>query len=98
MLFFSFSRRGSSEAFNFVRASEKRGRTRPSREGAGKTGCAPHPRSHVQWVAKQDAHEQTGEAEAIRPSLRNGFTACLVLSLVSRCVTITPGSASFPGA
>ena len=64
-------------------ATLKRGRMRPSREGAGKTGCSPHPRSRVQWVTKQNAHEHTGEAEAVRPSLRNGFTACFVLSLVS---------------
>ena len=29
------------------------------------------------------AHEHTGEAEAVRPSLRNGFTAYIVLSLVT---------------
>jgi len=28
----------------------------------------------------KDAHEHTGSAEASRPSLRNGFTACFVLS------------------
>jgi hypothetical protein len=53
-------------------------------EGAGKTGCALHPRSHVQCASKQNAHEHTGEAEAVRPSLRNGFTAYIVLSLVNR--------------
>ena len=30
--------------------------------------------------AKKNAHEHTGSAEAFRPSLRNGFTAYLVLS------------------
>ena len=33
-------------------------------EGAGKTGCAPHPRSHVRFAQKQVAHEHTGLAEA----------------------------------
>jgi hypothetical protein len=33
--------------------SKPRGHMRPSREGAGKTGCAPHPRSRVQWAAKK---------------------------------------------
>src|SRR3979409_1906649 len=33
---------------------------------------------------KQSAHEHTGSAESIRPSLRNGFTAYIVLSPVSR--------------
>jgi hypothetical protein len=31
-------------------------------------------------VHKEGAHEHTGSAEAIRPSLRNGFTAYFVLS------------------
>ncbi len=46
---------------------------RPRREGAGKAGCALHPRSRVQKCTKECAHEHTGSAEAIRPSLRNGF-------------------------
>jgi hypothetical protein len=46
----------------------------PQREGAGNAGCALHPRSRVQWV-EGNAHEHTGSAEAIRHSLRNGFTA-----------------------
>jgi hypothetical protein len=36
----------------------------------------------VQSCAK-NAHEHTGSAEAIRPSLRNGFTAYFVLSPVT---------------
>jgi hypothetical protein len=35
---------------------------------------------------KESAHEHTGSAENIRPSLRNGFTAYFVLSLVSRAL------------
>src|SRR5882724_9516357 len=39
--------------------------TLPSQsEGAGKTGCAPHPRSHVRCASKNAAHEHTGLAEA----------------------------------
>src|ERR1700744_4288303 len=54
---------------------------RPSKKrGAGKTGCALHPRSRVQDAHKENAHEHTGEAEAVRPSLRNGFTTYFVLS------------------
>ncbi len=49
-------------------------------EGAGKTGCALHPRSRVQDSRKEYAHEHTGSAESIRPSLRNGFTAYGALS------------------
>jgi hypothetical protein len=59
---------------------------RPSREGAGKTGCALHPRSRVQNAHSKNAHEHTGSAEAVRPSLRNGFTACNALSPVIELV------------
>ena len=52
----------------------------PKREGAGKTGCTLHPRSRVQKQIAKNAHEHTGSAEAVRPSLRNGFTAYTVLS------------------
>ena len=80
----------SPEFCNFVRASKEEGARAP-REGAGKAGCSLHPRSHVQWATKQYAHEQTGEAEAVRPSLRNGFTAYAVLSLVTGFLaTIAP--------
>ena len=49
-------------------------------EGAGKTGCAPHPRSRVPILhTAKTAHEHTGSAETLRPSLRNGFTAYFVL-------------------
>jgi hypothetical protein len=52
----------------------------PSRtEGAGNTGCTLHPRSRVQSCTKK-AHEHTGSAEAVRHSLRNGFTAYFVIS------------------
>ena len=50
------------------------------REGAGNAGCALHPRSRVQGCTKESAHEHTGSAEAVRHSLRNGFTAYAVLS------------------
>src|SRR5450631_674539 len=46
-------------------------------EGAGKTGCALHPRSRVQTRNKENAHEHTGSAETLRPSLRNGFNGLL---------------------
>ena len=52
----------------------------PSRkEGAGNAGCTLHPRSRVQ-LCRESAHEQTGSAEAIRHSLRNGLTAYAVIS------------------
>ena len=72
----AFSRHGAPEVCKFSSAPKKI-------KGAGKTGCALHPRSHVQMCIKKCAHEHTGEAETLRPSLRNGFTAYFVLSLVS---------------
>jgi hypothetical protein len=52
-------------------------------EGAGKTGCALHPRSRVQNAHSKNAHEHTGSAETLRPSLRSGFTAYFALSPVT---------------
>ena len=52
-------------------------------EGAGKTGSALHPRSRVHVHLRKCAHEHTGSAESIRPSLRNGFTAYIALSSVT---------------
>jgi len=65
-------------------------------EGAGKTGCLLHPRSRVRIVQKQNAHEHTGSAETLRPSLRNGFTAYIVLSPVSRGSVATVASRILP--
>jgi hypothetical protein len=43
--------------------------------------------------SKEHAHEHTGSAEAIRPSLRNGFTAYFVLSpVIGFLVTVASGS------
>jgi hypothetical protein len=57
-------------------------------EGAGKAGCALHPRSRVQ-LCKKHAHEHTGPAEAIRLSLRSGFTAYHALSPAIRPGIVT---------
>jgi hypothetical protein len=51
-------------------------------EGAGNAGCALHPRSRVQ-CAQGVRTRAYRAAEAIRHSLRNGFTAYSVLSLVT---------------
>ena len=64
-------------------------------EGAGKAGCALHPRSRVQMHIEKNAHEHTGSAEAVRPSLRNGFTAYFALSSVTGLVD-TVIDVSFP--
>jgi hypothetical protein len=57
-----------------LRPKKKRAHATLEEEGAGKTGCALHPRSRVHVAHQENAHEHTG------PSLRNGFTAYFVLS------------------
>ena len=56
----AFSRHHAPELCQSFRPSRegavrpsREGAVRPSREGAGKTGCALHPRSHVQGMHKQ---------------------------------------------
>jgi hypothetical protein len=71
-----------SREFCHQRFALPKGARPTPRGGAGKTGCALHPRSRVQKQIK-DAHEHTGSAEAVRPSLRNGFTAYSALSLAT---------------
>ena len=68
----AFSRHAAPEFCKFIRPKKI--------EGAGKTGCALHPRSRVPMHIAKNAHEHTGSAEAVRPSLRNGFTAYFVPS------------------
>ena len=89
----------------WIRASRSRGAMRPrfassfalsKTEGAGKTGCALHPRSRVQLRTAERAHEHTGSAETLRPSLRNGFTAYFVLSPVNGSLaTVAPEKLRF---
>jgi hypothetical protein len=55
---------------------------RPSREGAGKTGCPPHPQPRVQ-NRKHTSVVATGRGGVTQPSLRNGFTTYSALSLVT---------------
>jgi len=65
----------------------------PKKEGAGNAGCALHPRSRAQRCAKESAHEHTGSAEALRHSLRNGFTAYFVISPENRAL-LSPSPAN----
>jgi hypothetical protein len=51
-------------------------RLRPSREGAGKTGCSPHPQPRSQ-LKKHTGVVATGRGGFNRPSLRNGFNGFL---------------------
>ena len=54
--------------------------------------------SRANAYAKKNAHEHTGSAEAVRPSLRNGFTAYIVLSPArpGLLVTVAPKKRELP--
>jgi hypothetical protein len=77
----SFSRQHLARGLQ-IHAPQIEGARDPRREGAGKTGCALHHAISCAIVHQGDAHEHTGSAEAVRPSLRNGFTVSFVLSPV----------------
>ena len=63
-------------------SSAERGRREDRVRAAPAVSCA--------MGIKENAHEQTGLAEAVRPSLRNGLTAYAVLSLVTGFLTPSP--------
>ena len=72
---FAFSRRSSPEAcLKFHPPKNKRAQERPDARCTRGLVCNMH---------KKNAHEHTGSAEAIRPSLRSGFTAYNVPSSVN---------------
>ena len=74
---FAFSRHDLSEVYNFVRApNSKRAQGRPGARCTRGLVCID--------AQGKCAHEHTGEAETLRPSLRSGFTTYIVLSLVNR--------------
>jgi hypothetical protein len=67
----AISRHGLARGLRFV--------VPPKIEGAGNAGCALHPRSRVQNRPKNCTRAYRA-AEAIRHSLRNGFTAYIALT------------------
>ena len=83
----AFSRRVASEFCVIAHPLRNRGR-RESRVRA-----APAVSRAIR--AQEHAHEHTGSAENIRPSLRNGFTAYIVLSLVRRALLPPSPARSF---
>ena len=72
---FAFSRRNPPEACISFALLEIRGRREDRVHAAPAVSCA---NAH-----KERAHEHTGSAETLRPSLRNGFTAYNELSPVN---------------
>ena len=72
---FAISRRIAPEVCKFVGPLERqRAQGRPGARCTRGLACN---------CARERAHEHTGSAETLRPSLRNGFTAYFVLSPVN---------------
>ena len=72
---FAISRRVAPEVFHFVSPPQNRGRREDRVRAAPAVSCAK--------CANKSAHEHTGSAETLRPSMRSGFTAYSVLSPVN---------------
>ena len=72
---FAISRRKAPELCMKLVPPEKRGRREDRVRAAPAVSCAK--------CAEESAHEHTGSAETLRPSLRNGFTAYSALSPVT---------------
>ena len=72
---FAISRRMASEACILVGPPEIRGRREDRVHAAPAVSCA--------IAHRKRAHEHTGSAETLRPSLRSGVTAYFVLSPVN---------------
>src|SRR5690348_10718639 len=85
-------RRGYSFAFSRRKASEALMNFPPSSRGRREDRVRAAPAVSRALVQQECAHEHTGSAESIRPSLRNGFTAYNALSPVSRgsVATVAP--------
>ena len=71
----AFSRHALPEACGSFRPRKSRGRRESRMRAAPAVSCAS--------LCKESAHEHTGEAEALRLSLRDGLTAYFVLSPVN---------------
>ncbi len=69
---FAFSRRGCVRVLHRACPPKDRGRRECRVHAAPAVSCA--------VSAKENAHEHTGEAEAVRHPLRSGFTAYIALS------------------
>ena len=78
------SRREAPEVLHEICPSRKRGSRECRMHAAPAVSCAK--------LCEKDAHENTGSAEAIRHSLRNGFTAYVVLSPATNSF-LSPSSA-----
>jgi hypothetical protein len=87
---FSFSRQDAPEVCKETPPPKKEAQaTSKRRRGEDRVRAAPA--VSCARCTKENAHEHTGSAEAVRPSLRNGFTAYFVLSPVTGLIdTVIP--------
>jgi hypothetical protein len=76
----AFSRHTAPEFCKFHSPQKTRGRSAIPRGTQGRPGARCTRGLMCQMHKAKNAHEHTGSAEAVRPSLRNGFTAYIVLS------------------
>ena len=88
---FSFSRHAAPEFCKEAPPSKKEGAHATLKRGRGEDRVHAAPAVSCASTLQENAHEHTGSAEAIRPSLRNGFTAYFVLSPATGfVVTVAP--------
>jgi hypothetical protein len=78
----AFSRRHAPESCRSFRPKKTEGAVLPQ-EGSREDRVRAAPAVSRAKTKEKGAHEHTGSAEAVRPSLRNGFTAYFVLSLAT---------------
>ena len=79
------SRDGIRPSFaNSFAPQKKRAQRDPQERARGRPGARCTRGLMCNVHQKKCAHEHTGSAETLRPSLRNGFTTYIVLSLVNR--------------
>jgi hypothetical protein len=76
----AFSRHDAPELLHNAPSNEESGATLKGGRREDRVRAAPA--VSCASCTKENAHEHTGSAEAVRPSLRNGFTASFVLSPV----------------
>jgi hypothetical protein len=77
----AFSRHDAPELLHNAPSNEESGATLKGGRREDRVRAAPA--VSCASCTKENAHEHTGSAEAVRPSLRNGFTAYLALSPVT---------------
>jgi hypothetical protein len=94
---FAISRQHSPEFCKMFRP-KREGAGDPQERARGRPGARCTRGLMCKCAQSKNAHEHTGSAEAVRPSLRNGFTAYFVLSPArpDLFVTVAPKKRELP--